>query len=76
MGRALEQPFISLFLQVNLPRLKNIYIKKDFNNSCLFPLIGERQVMLENIETNKQQFGKLELVDKKIYYISFNTRDN
>jgi hypothetical protein len=32
--------------------------------------------MLENIETNKQQFGKLELVDKKIYYISFNTRDN
>ena len=52
------------------------YIKKDFNNSCLFPLNGERQVMLENDETNKQQFGKLELVDKSIYYISFNTRDN
>jgi len=26
--------------------------------------------------TNKKNFGKLELVDKEIYYISFNTRDN
>jgi hypothetical protein len=76
MERELGPLFISLFPPVNLPKVKNIYIKKDFNNSCIFPLIGERQVMLENIETNKQQFGKLELVDKKIYYISFNTRDN
>ncbi len=26
--------------------------------------------------TNTQKFGKLELVDKEIFYISFNTRDN
>lgn len=34
--------------------------------------------MLENneINLNKPRFGKLELVDKEIYYISFNTRDN
>ena len=25
---------------------------------------------------NSQKFGKLELVDKEIFYISFNTRDN
>ena len=33
--------------------------------------------MLENIEkvTNGQRFGKLELVDKEIFFISFNTRD-
>jgi hypothetical protein len=76
MGRAQGQPYTSRFHLGRLLNLKNIYIKKAFNNSCLFRLIGERQVMLENNETNKQQFGKLELVDKKIYYISFNTRDN
>jgi len=34
--------------------------------------------MLEygEIIANKKIFGKLELVDKEIYYISFNTRDN
>ena len=34
--------------------------------------------MLEYNETisSKKIFGKLELVDKEIYYISFNTRDN
>ena len=34
--------------------------------------------MLENIEkyANGQRFGKLELVDKEIFFISFNTRDN
>jgi len=39
---------------------------------------GERLIMLEygnkNLSGNK--FGKLELVDKEIFYISFNTRDN
>jgi len=30
----------------------------------------------ENITPNKKIFGKLELVDKEIFYISFNTRDN
>ena len=25
---------------------------------------------------NGQRFGKLELVDKEIFYIAFNTRDN
>jgi len=25
---------------------------------------------------NKNRFGKLELVDREIYFISFNTRDN
>jgi hypothetical protein len=25
---------------------------------------------------NRYNFGKLELVDKEIFYISFNTRDN
>jgi hypothetical protein len=34
--------------------------------------------MLRNyeIDINKPRFGKLELVDKDIFYISFNTRDN
>jgi len=34
--------------------------------------------MLYNNEKNGngQRFGKLELVDKEIFYISFNTRDN
>jgi len=34
--------------------------------------------MLEYIDIlpNKKNFGKLELVDKEIFYISFNTRDN
>jgi len=34
--------------------------------------------MREEIERyiNGQKFGKLELVDKEIFYISFNTRDN
>jgi hypothetical protein len=34
--------------------------------------------MLANDEWNliKHRFGKLELVDKEIFYISFNTRDN
>jgi len=33
--------------------------------------------MLEYQErySNKNRFGKLELVDKEIFYISFNTRD-
>ncbi len=30
----------------------------------------------EDLIPNKKNFGKLELVDKEIYYISFNTRDN
>jgi len=40
--------------------------------------IGERQLMLKETEkyNNIQKFGKLELVDKEIFYISFNTRDN
>jgi len=40
--------------------------------------IGERQLMLKEIgkHNNIQKFGKLELVDKEIFYISFNTRDN
>jgi hypothetical protein len=34
--------------------------------------------MLEysDIVPNKKIFGKLELIDKEIFYISFNTRDN
>jgi len=34
--------------------------------------------MLEKNEknTNTSRFGRLELVDKEIFYISFNTRDN
>jgi len=39
---------------------------------------GEAKVMFENknkpISENK--LGKLELVDKEIFFISFNTRDN
>ncbi len=44
----------------------------------MLPLSGERQIMLENTNKNiiGQKFGKLELVDKEIFYISFNTRDN
>jgi len=40
--------------------------------------IGERQLMQKEVEkyNNVQKFGKLELVDKEIFYISFNTRDN
>jgi len=39
---------------------------------------GERQFMLENEYKylNGHKFGKLELVDKEIFFISFNTRDN
>jgi len=39
---------------------------------------GERQIMPENIDgyLGKNRFGKLELVDREIFYISFNTRDN
>ena len=34
--------------------------------------------MLENKERKvyEQKFGKLELVDKEIFFVSFNTRDN
>jgi len=34
--------------------------------------------MLQNKEKyeNTQRFGKLELVDKEMFFISFNTRDN
>ena len=34
--------------------------------------------MLEKLDRyiNNTKFGKLELVDKEIFYISFNTRDN
>jgi len=34
--------------------------------------------MFENKEqkVNEHRFGKLELVDKEIFFISFNTRDN
>ena len=39
---------------------------------------GERQIMLNIKEKNQtgQRFGKLELVDKEMFFISFNTRDN
>jgi hypothetical protein len=39
---------------------------------------GARQLMLEYKErnANKSLLGKLELVDKEFFYISFNTRDN
>jgi hypothetical protein len=39
---------------------------------------GERQFMLEKVQKylTGTKFGKLELVDKEIFYISFNTRDN
>ncbi len=42
---------------------------------CVF---GERQIMQEKLERyiNNQKFGKLELVDREIFYLSFNTRDN
>ena len=34
--------------------------------------------MLEKLDRyiNNRKFGKLELVDREIFYISFNTRDN
>jgi len=40
--------------------------------------MGARNIMLEKIEPyiNGQRLRKLELVDKEIFYISFNTRDN
>ncbi len=40
--------------------------------------VGERLIMPEYTERliNKNRLGKLELVDKEIFYISFNTRDN
>lgn len=39
---------------------------------------GERQFMLYNKDenSNERRFGKLELVDREIFFISFNTRDN
>jgi len=39
---------------------------------------GEARIMFENKERklNEHSFGKLELVDKEIFFISFNTRDN
>jgi len=39
---------------------------------------GERQTMLDNKNKNltERNFGKLELVDKEIFFISFNRRDN
>jgi len=45
----------------------------------LYCAIGERQLMQEYEEKMlnvQQHFGKLELVDRTIFYISFNTRDN
>jgi len=38
---------------------------------------GERQLMLNIKEKNQigNRFGKLELVDKEMFFISFNTRD-
>jgi hypothetical protein len=33
-------------------------------------------VMLLNTDENIGKFGKLELVDKEIYFIAFNRRDN
>jgi len=40
--------------------------------------LGEAEVMLEKTERRlyEPKFGKLELVDKEIFFISFNTRDN
>jgi hypothetical protein len=40
--------------------------------------VGERQIMAEYSEKGLSglKFGKLELVDKEIFYLSFNTRDN
>jgi len=40
--------------------------------------IGERQIMLELKDKyqNTPQFGKLELVDREMFFISFNNRDN
>ena len=39
---------------------------------------GEARIMLENKNRSlsEKPFGKLELVDREIFYISFNTRDN
>lgn len=42
------------------------------------PAWGELRIMFENKNRllNEKPVGKLELVDKEIFYISFNTRDN
>jgi len=56
--------------------------QNSLNNNVLFleniKYCGERQFMLENEYKylNGHKFGKLELVDKEIFFISFNTRDN
>ena len=62
--------------------LRNSYIynykrKKDFKYKMYILGVGERRIMAEYIESNLsgQKFGKLELVDKEIFYLSFNTRD-
>jgi len=46
-------------------------------NAVLTP-IGERRVMLHNKirYPNNKQFGELELVDKEVFYICPNRRDN
>jgi len=43
-----------------------------------YPEIGEILVMLDDKDDYqiRNNFGKLELVDKEIFYISFNRRDN
>ncbi len=40
-------------------------------------MVGESHMLdTKNRFINKHNFGELELVDKEIYYIAFNRRDN
>ena len=63
-------------LELNFLRYSNLKRKcyiVDFNTS-----VGERQPMFEDKfkNTNMPNFGRLELVDKDLFFISFNRRDN
>jgi hypothetical protein len=45
---------------------------------AIFGRFGERQIMFvakKNNDLTSTEFGKLELVDREIFFISFNRRD-
>jgi len=52
--------------------------KKVLNKGVCFGFLGRGNTMLDSKDwsLNGQRFGKLELVDREIFFISFNRRDN
>ena len=58
---------------IKIQIVKNKMIK--YQTIIVATLSGERQKMLTKDRSSLLKFGKLELVDKEIYFIAFNRRD-